>query len=115
MTTNHVTVIDKRAGRRINSAPGARHNLCGGALTDRDVAFDDARRLAKAGELRAHVSCAECCEKVAPTDLASKFGIEMARAMFAKRGNNSEMHLSENELAAALALAFETGQKASSR
>lgn len=36
-------------------------------------------------------------------------GAEMARRVFEKRGNHSEAHMREAELAALLALAFELG------
>lgn len=36
-------------------------------------------------------------------------GMKMARQIFAKRGNHSEIHLSEAELATLLALAFKMG------
>jgi hypothetical protein len=39
-------------------------------------------------------------------------GIKLARGIFVLRGNNSEIHLSEKELATNLALAFEHGAKA---
>lgn len=44
------------------------------------------------------------------SELAVAEGRRLARQFFAKRGNNSEVHLSELELAALLALAFERGE-----
>ncbi len=45
-------------------------------------------------------------------DIAVKDGIKLARGIFALRGSHSEIHLKEDELASALALAFEHGIRA---
>jgi len=45
------------------------------------------------------------------TIAAIRAGQMIARKVFAKRGNHSEAHISEAELAALLALAFELGQE----
>lgn len=42
-------------------------------------------------------------------ECAISFGMAVARKVFAKRGNHSEAHLSEGELAALLAHAFSKG------
>ena len=42
-------------------------------------------------------------------DRASVEGFRIARKVFAKRGNHTEAHLSEGELAAMLVVAFELG------
>lgn len=42
-------------------------------------------------------------------------GMKLARGIFALRGNHSEIHLSEQELATQLALAFEHGVRAAAR
>lgn len=42
-------------------------------------------------------------------------GMKLARGIFALRGNHSEIHLSEAELATQLALAFEHGVRAAAR
>ena len=41
------------------------------------------------------------------SDQLDRFGAEMARSVFAKRGNHSEAHLRERELASLLAIAAE--------
>lgn len=45
-------------------------------------------------------------------DMAVVAGKKLARGIFVLRGNHSEIHLSEDELATSLALAFEHGAKA---
>lgn len=43
------------------------------------------------------------------TDTAVEAGMRLARRFFQKRGNHSEAHLSEKELAGLMALAFNMG------
>jgi len=113
---SHVRVDVVQGGRRINDRKGSPGRaLCGGELTSYDTTLSEARRLAKKGELEKWVGCAACREQVAPTPAHIAFGTELARCVFAKRGNHSEAHLSEVELAALLVLAFEEGQKRGSR
>jgi hypothetical protein len=45
-----------------------------------------------------------------PSELAVSEGQRMARRFFSKRGDHSEVHLREAELAALLALSFEQGE-----
>lgn len=42
-------------------------------------------------------------------EAAARTGLEMARKLFAKRGNHSEAHIAEEELAVMLAAAFHLG------
>lgn len=115
---SHVRVGTTVGGRRIMDRPGnPGRALCGGELTSYDTTLPEARRMAKKGELEKWVGCAACREQVAPTPAHVKFGSALAREFFSKRGkgNNVEVHLSELELAALLALAFEEGQKRGSR
>lgn len=46
-------------------------------------------------------------------ELAIREGVKIARYVFAKRGNHTEAHISEAELAALLAVAFERGAESS--
>lgn len=52
-------------------------------------------------------------EQLRETALAE--GRRLARKMFAKRGNNSEVHLDEVTLACALTVAFELGYELASK
>jgi hypothetical protein len=63
MATSHVTAVTRRAGRRINDAPGERHNLCGAELTDRDILVADARRMSAAECETWHV-CRACLARL---------------------------------------------------
>jgi hypothetical protein len=40
----HVVIVTRRPGRRINSAEGSSHTLCGADRTDQDVLYADAKR-----------------------------------------------------------------------
>lgn len=42
-------------------------------------------------------------------DIAVRIGTQMARKYFERRGNHSEVHLSEKQLAGIMAVAFEMG------
>lgn len=115
---SHVRVDVVMGGRRINDHKGSPgRTLCGGEFTSYDMTLPEARRMAKKGELEKWVGCATCREKVAPSmdNRSVNFGMKLAREVFSKRGNHSEAHLPEAELAALLALAFEAGRKAGSR
>jgi hypothetical protein len=46
------------------------------------------------------------------SDQAVQHGMRFARYVFEKRGNNSEVHISEAELAAIMAVSFERGARA---
>lgn len=46
-----------------------------------------------------------------PREIALSVGMRLARKVFEKRGNHSETHLKEAELAALLTLAAEEGAK----
>jgi len=68
--TPHITVITVRSDRRIMSKPGQRRNLCGAALTDRDVVYATVKR-AKHKKNQAdwqwfidHGFCPECLSRV---------------------------------------------------
>lgn len=41
----HITIITRRADRRIMGRLGERVNLCGGGFTDRDILIRDARKM----------------------------------------------------------------------
>jgi hypothetical protein len=51
--------------------------------------------------------------EIAPIDAAAADGIKLARGIFAMRGSNSEIHVSEEQLANMLTLAFQHGVRAS--
>lgn len=47
----------------------------------------------------------------APLEKAIEMGLKIARHAFAKRGNHSEIHINESDLAALLVLAYIKGQE----
>lgn len=56
--TRHVSRV-RRADRRIAGSRGSRENLCGGQLTDKDIAVRDARRMSVLEAEEWHV-CVDC-------------------------------------------------------
>lgn len=61
-TVNHVRIVEKRTGRRINDAAGSSHTLCGGAMTDRDISYQDATQDMQDGWKWLH--CEKCRELI---------------------------------------------------
>ena len=62
--TNHVRIVESLGSRRIMGAHGKTRTLCGGEMTDRDIAWRDAKRGARTGELEVWLKCAQCREAV---------------------------------------------------
>jgi hypothetical protein len=69
----HAIVIDRRAGRRVNSAPGISHTLCGADRTDQDVTVTDVRRGAR-------VRCDACSAALVELDVRATRRLSTVRS-----------------------------------
>ena len=63
---NHVRIVTRRGHMQRGGllVPGESHTLCGGEMTDRDVPWGDAKKMAKDGNLSEWLSCPNCMKKV---------------------------------------------------
>jgi hypothetical protein len=67
----HATRITRRQGRRIMDGPGARENVCGAALTDKDMPVRDFMRAGGFVSSSGETACPACAFKLV-TSAAAK-------------------------------------------
>lgn len=68
----HATTITRRADRRIMGGPGARENVCGAALTDKDMLVRDFMRAGGFAFASGETACPACAFRLVTSAAAAR-------------------------------------------